>query len=53
VTPDGRFLVFTSHRALTADDTRGDGPAQVYEYDAQTGTLTRVSIGQDGYNENG
>ncbi len=29
VTPDGRFLVFTSHRALTTDDTRGDGPAQV------------------------
>jgi hypothetical protein len=53
VTPDGRFLVFTSHRALTADDTRGDGPAQVYEYDAQAGTLTRLSIGQDGYNDNG
>ena len=53
VTPDGRFLVFTSHRALTADDTRGEGPAQVYEYDAQAGTLTRISIGQDGYNDNG
>lgn len=53
VTPDGRFLVFTSHRALTADDTRGEGPAQVYEYDAQTATLTRISIGQDGYNDNG
>jgi hypothetical protein len=53
VTPDGRFLVFTSHRALTADDTRGDGPAQVYEYDAQAGLLTRVSVGQDGYNDNG
>jgi hypothetical protein len=53
VTPDGRFLVFTSHRALTPDDTRGDGPEQVYEYDAQTGTLTRLSIGQDGYNDNG
>jgi hypothetical protein len=53
VTPDGRLLVFTSHRALTADDTRGEGPAQVYEYDAQTSTLTRISIGQDGYNDNG
>ena len=30
VTPDGRFLVFTSHRALTADDTRAEGPEQVY-----------------------
>ena len=53
VTPDGRFLVFTSHRALTADDTRGEGPAQVYEYDAQAGALTRVSVGQDGYNDDG
>ncbi len=53
VTPEGRFLVFTSHRALTADDTRGEGPAQVYEYDAQAGTLTRISIGQDGYNDDG
>jgi hypothetical protein len=53
VTPDGRFLVFTSHRALTADDTRGEGPAQVYQYDAQAGTLTRVSVGEDGYNDNG
>jgi hypothetical protein len=53
VTPDGQFLVFTSHRALTPDDTRGYGPAQVYEYDAQAETLTRLSIGQDGYNDNG
>jgi hypothetical protein len=53
VTPDGRFLVFTSHRALTTDDTSGEGPAQVYEYDAQAGMLTRVSIGQDGYNDDG
>jgi Tol biopolymer transport system component len=44
VTPDGRFLVFTSNGALTPDDTRGNGAAQVYEYDAQVGTLTRVSI---------
>jgi hypothetical protein len=27
VTPDGRFLVFTSHRVLTVDDTCLDGPA--------------------------
>ena len=53
VTPDGRFLVFTSQRALTADNTRGEGPAQVYEYDAQAGALTRVSVGQDGYNDDG
>ncbi len=53
VTPDGRFLVFTSHRALTVDDTRAEGPSQVYEYDAGTGVLVRVSIGQDGFNDNG
>jgi hypothetical protein len=53
VTPEGRFLVFESHRALTADDTRAEGPAQVYRYDAQTNTLIRVSIGQNGFNDNG
>jgi hypothetical protein len=35
VTPDGRYLVFTSHRALTSDDTRPEGPSQVYRYDAE------------------
>jgi hypothetical protein len=57
VTPDGRFLVFTSKRALTPDDTRSEsesaGAEQVYEYDAQTGVLTRVSVGQDGFNSDG
>jgi hypothetical protein len=53
VTLDGRFLVFTSDRALTKDDTRAEGPAQVYRYDAQTGSLVRVSIGEGGYNDNG
>jgi hypothetical protein len=53
VTPDGRFLLFTSTRKLTPDDTREEGPAQVYEYDAQTSRLVRVSVGQDGYNDDG
>jgi hypothetical protein len=53
VTPDGQFLVFTSHAALTADDTRGEGPAQVYRYDAATGSLLRVSIGAEGFNHDG
>ncbi len=53
VTPDGRFLVFKSHRALTRDDTRGEGPNQVYRYDAQTRTLVRISVGQDGYDQDG
>ncbi len=53
VTPEGRFLVFTSHMALTSDDTRGEGPAQVYRYDAATGELVRISIGNNGFNDNG
>jgi hypothetical protein len=52
-TPDGSYLVFTSHRALTPDESRSEGPAQVYEYSAQSRTLTRVSIGEAGFNANG
>jgi hypothetical protein len=51
VTPGGRFLVFTSNRDLTPDDT--STAQQVFEYDAQTGALVRVSIGQEGFNHNG
>ncbi len=52
ITPDGRFLVFTSMTEhLTPDDA--STAAQVFEYDAAAGSLTRVSIGQDGYNDNG
>jgi hypothetical protein len=51
-TPDGRFLVFTSvTEHLTPDDT--SSATQVFEYDAQTGTLVRVSIGQDDFHHNG
>ncbi len=53
VTPDGGFLVFTSHGALTADDTRPEGVAQVYRYDAQTGALIRVSVGENGFGDDG
>jgi DNA-binding beta-propeller fold protein YncE len=53
VTPDGRFLVFTSHRGLTPDATREEGPAQVYRYDAAGEALTRVSVGRQGYDNNG
>src|ERR1019366_5821552 len=60
VTPDGRFLVLTSTRDLTSDDT--STARQVFEYDANettqekdegTPSLVRVSIGQDGFNHNG
>jgi hypothetical protein len=64
VTPSGRQLVFTSHRGLTPDATcvEGEGvfevtapacPAQVFEYDAQTRALVRVSIGENGWGDNG
>ncbi len=52
VTPDGRFLVFRSSTPhLTADDT--STATQVFEYDSRTGSLARVSIGQNGFNDNG
>ena len=50
-TPDGQFLVFTSYGDLTADDT--SDALQVFRYDSLTGNLVRISIGQDGYNNNG
>ncbi len=49
--PNGRFLVFTSSADLTRDDT--SDVAQVFEYDAEAGTLVRVSVGQDGFNNDG
>jgi hypothetical protein len=52
VTPEGRFLVFESHGALTPDATGGGGE-QVYRYDAQDEQLLRVSIGQHGWDDDG
>ncbi len=49
---DGRDLLFVSSTpGLTADDTAST--PQLFEYDAVTGELVRVSKGEDGYNENG
>jgi hypothetical protein len=48
---DGRFLVFASYAQLTADDT--DAAKDIYRYDAVTGSLQRVSLGQDGASTNG
>jgi hypothetical protein len=51
-TPDGRFLVFASARpGLTPGDTTTT--EQLFEYDAVTGELVRVSQGEDGYGDNG
>jgi hypothetical protein len=52
VTPDGRFIVFTSRGDLTGDDT-GASQVQVFRYDAQTAELVRISIGNDGFNDDG
>jgi hypothetical protein len=46
-TRDGRFLVFQSSAPLVESAT-GETP-QVFEYDAVTGALVRVSVGQHGY----
>jgi DNA-binding beta-propeller fold protein YncE len=53
VTPDGRFLVFTSHRGLTPDAAPGEGESQVYRYDASTAVMSRVSIGARGFDDDG
>ena len=49
---DGDYLVFLSKADLTHEGTV-PGVAQVYEYDAQTGSLVRASVGREGYDEDG
>ncbi len=51
VTSNGRFLVFTSVRDLTPDDT--SSTPQVFRYDAETGVMTRISVGDRGFNSDG
>ncbi len=50
-TPDGRFLVFVTSARLTPDDV--DTAADVYRYDAETGGLVRVSLGEGSRDDNG
>jgi hypothetical protein len=52
-TPDGQFLVFQSTADLTPDQEGRPEAGQVFEYDAATETLVRVSRGQGGYNGDG
>jgi hypothetical protein len=47
----GRYLVFSSYGQLTAGDT--DAARDVYRYDAATGMLERVSVGEAGFDANG
>jgi hypothetical protein len=48
----GRFLVFVSKADLTGSEDTST-TAQLFEYDAQTGDIVRVSVGQAGYNDDG
>jgi len=50
-TPDGDFLVLTSTCHLTAGDV--STARQVFQYDAQTSSMARVSVGLEGYNDDG
>ncbi len=50
-TGNGRFLVFSSYGTLLQNDT--DDAKDIYRYDAETGVLVRVSVGENGYNING
>jgi hypothetical protein len=48
---DGGFLVFATYAQLAHNDT--DTAKDVYRYDAETGALERVSIGEEGHDANG
>ena len=49
---EGQFVVFASSRPdVTPDDTSSQ--TQLFEYDALTGELVRVTQGENEYNENG
>jgi hypothetical protein len=51
-TTDGRFVVFTGSRpGLTPGDTSSG--VQLFEYDAVTGELVRITQGENGYADNG
>jgi hypothetical protein len=49
--PDGRFLVFATYGQLTPDDA--DDAKDVYRYEAATGSLERISVGEEGYDADG
>jgi hypothetical protein len=51
----GRFLVFSVYARLIAEGPQADtdNAQDVYRYDAQTGRLERVSVGEGGYAANG
>ncbi|HEY5044527.1 MAG TPA: hypothetical protein VII53_01570 [Solirubrobacteraceae bacterium] len=54
-TADGRYLVFDSFAKLITAGSEADtsGARQVYRYDFATGALVRVSVGHNGFADNG
>lgn len=52
MTPDGRYLVFSTRSALVASDSGDGGARDVYRYDAVTGALVRVSTSVSGVGGN-
>jgi hypothetical protein len=54
-TPTGRYLVFDSYAKLITTGPEADtsGAQQVYRYDFRTGNIIRVSVGHEGYANNG
>jgi hypothetical protein len=48
---EGQFLVFSTYAQLSVGDI--DSAKDVYRYDAETGSLERVSLGEEGYSSNG
>ena len=50
-TPDGRYLAFSTPRQLitSGPEADTDSATDIYRYDAQTGELKRVSIGEPSY----
>ncbi len=52
ITPDGRFVVFSSEAPLVDDDTNSCAPSgscrDIYVHDRTTGTTTRASVASDG-----
>jgi DNA-binding beta-propeller fold protein YncE len=53
ITPDGRYLVFPSRARLTPDAGQSRGAAQIYRLDATDDQLTRISVGQQGFADDG
>jgi len=54
-TPDGRYLAFDSFAKLISAGPEADtsGAQQVYRYDFETGKIIRISVGHEGFANNG